>query len=405
VKAGHLLCEQGVSGDMWLGALVDAGARIETMQAAVDGLGLGDIELVATPVTEHGLAGTRVEVRVPDSVRRLRTMREVEAVFSAASTPSPVLTVAMEVFRALAHAEAAAHGSELDAVHFHELGHPDTVADIVGACAGVQDLGLQRLTAGRVAVGSGSVNTDHGRLAVPPPAVRHLLTGFTVVQGDQPRELATPTGAALLAALTTPAPLGPMQLTGTGTGAAAPRASGTSTLTLLVGEADDAAATAAVVVEATVDDLSPELVPYVLDTLREYGAHDAWAVPALMKKGRQGWTLTALADPGALAELREILSRESGTFGVRWHHVTKHPLERRWTQTVVDGFTVRVKIAEADGAVVRLAPEYDDVSAAARALGRPAREVYDDAAAQARAQTRHDGGPSDENRSTASGNE
>lgn len=111
MKAGHLLCEQGVSGDMWLGALVDAGARIETMQAAVDGLGLGDIELVATPVTEHGLAGTRVEVRVPDSVRRLRTMREVEAVFSAASTPSPVLTVAMEVFRALAHAEAAAHGS------------------------------------------------------------------------------------------------------------------------------------------------------------------------------------------------------------------------------------------------------------------------------------------------------
>lgn len=374
---------------MWLGALVDAGARPDVLQAAVDGLGLGAIELRVTRVAEHGLAATRVEVHVPDGTRRLKRMTDVEAAFESATTDDAVLRQAWEVYQTLAHAEAAAHGSDLDAVHFHELGHPDTAADIVAACAGVLDLGLERLTTGRVAVGSGSVDTDHGRVAVPPPAVRQLLTGFTVVEGSAGRELATPTGAALLARLTTPASLGPLRLTGVGTGAAKHRERGTSTLTLLVGDADDAEGTAteaAVVVEATVDDLSPELVPYVLDRLREHRAHDAWAVPALMKKGRQGWTLTALAAPADLPALREVLHRESGTLGVRWHTVTKHPLRRRWVDTLVDGVTVRVKIAEDGGGIVTVAPEFDDVAAAARRLGRPARDVYDAAAAHARAQ-------------------
>ncbi|PSK96066.1 hypothetical protein CLV30_1277 [Haloactinopolyspora alba] len=385
MRAGHLLCEQGIAGDMWLGALVDAGARPEALQEAVDGLGLGGIELVTLPIREHGLAATRVEVRVPDDTRRLRRLTDVESAFSAASTPEPVLRLALDVYRTLASAEAAAHGSDLADVHFHELGHPDTAADIVAACAGVLDLGLDRLTTGRVAVGSGSIDTDHGRVAVPPPAVRHLLTGFTVVEGGSTRELTTPTGAALLARLSTPAPLGPLQLTGVGTGAATPRTHGTSTLTLLVGEVDQPGqAESALLIEATVDDLSPELVPYVLDRLRENGAHDAWAVPALMKKGRQGWTLTALAPPSALARLRDELYREGGTLGVRWHPVARQPLQRRWVDVLVGDVTVRVKLAEADGTVVTVAPEFDDVSAAARRLGRPAREVHDDAVAQAR---------------------
>ncbi len=384
MKIGHLLCEQGVSGDMWLGALIDAGARLESLQAAVDGLGLGGIELSATPVAEHGLAGTRVEVRVPTGTQRLRTMTAVEAVFDAATTSEPVLRRALEVYRTLARAEAAAHGTDLDSVHFHELGHPDTATDIVAACAGVLDLGIERLTVDRVAVGSGSVHTDHGRVAVPPPAVRHLLGGFTVVGGGAARELSTPTGAALLASLATPAPLGPLQLVESGTGAAAARQEGASTMTLLVGVSGTVPGEPAIVVEATVDDLNPELVPYVLDQLREHGAHDAWAVPAAMKKGRQGWTLTALADPSALLRLRDILHREGGTLGVRWHHVTKHPLGRRTLEADIGGIAVRVKVAEADGSVVTVAPEFDDVSNAARRLDRPARDVYDEAASQVR---------------------
>lgn len=389
MRVGHLLCEQGVSGDMWLGALADAGASVEAMQAAVDSLGLDGVRLVASRATEHGLAGTRVEVVVPEGTRRLRTPAQAQEVLDGADLAPAVRQRSLDVYHALARAEAAAHGRDPSAVHFHELGHPDTAADIVAACAGVHDLGLSRLTTGRVAVGSGTVDTDHGRVAVPPPAVRHLLAGFTVVDGGATRELATPTGAALLATLTEPAPLGPFRLTGTGTGLAAPRPQGTSTLTLLIGEVEADAAPAAepaVVVEATVDDLSPELVPYVLDRLRELGAHDAWAVPALMKKGRQGWTLTALADAASVPALRDTLYAEGGTLGVRWHPVTKHPLARRWVEADVDGVTVRVKVASAgDGAVVTVAPEFDDVSAAARRLGRPARDVYAAATAAARA--------------------
>jgi hypothetical protein len=387
MKVGHLLCEQGVSGDMWIGALVAAGAKVEVLQSAVDGLGLGQIKLVAHEVRSHGLMGTRVEVHVPEDTRRLRRLSEVEAVFESATTPEPVLRKALAVYHALGQAEATAHGSDLADVHFHELGHADTAADIVASCAGVLDLGLERITTGRVAVGAGSINTDHGRVAVPPPAVRHLLTGFTIVDGEVTRELTTPTGAALLAQLTAPAPLGPFRMTGAGTGLARPRKHDTSTLTLLVGDAREQAPTeTAVLIEATIDDLNPELVPYVLDQLREQGAHDSWATPALMKKGRQGWTLTALASAASLGRLREVLYREGGTLGVRWHDVVKHPLDRRWIDVDVDGVTVKVKIAESDGEVVTVAPEFDDVSAAARLLGSPARDIYNAAISQARIQ-------------------
>lgn len=383
MKVAHLLCDHGVAGDMWLGALVDAGAPLSTLQAAVDALDAG-ARLDAATVRVRGVAAVKVHVRLPAGAPTVRTWAEGRSLLDGADLPAAVRDPALSVFRRLAEAEAAAHGTDLDRVHLHELGSLDTVVDIVGACTGVHALGLQRLTSGPVAVGSGTVATDHGDLPVPAPAVIELLRGFTVFGGGS-RELATPTGAALLATLTIGAPLPAVRLTGRGRGASDPDRADAGVLTVLVGDAEaGAAADPAVLIEATVDDLSPELVPVVLDGLRHAGAHDAWATPVLMKKGRPGYTLTALVDAADIPATQAVLFRESTTIGVRWFQINRRPLPRRWVTVQVEGHDVRVKVAEFDGQIVTTAAEFDDVRAVAEALDRPAREVQAHAAELAR---------------------
>lgn len=386
MTAAHLIADEGLAGDMLLGALVDAGAPLEELARPVAALGVG-LTLSARTVHVRGVAATKVEVEVPDGAARIPTLADAEAVLGRAELPERVGDPARRAFRILAEAEAQAHGTSVDRVVFHELGHADTAADIVGVCAGLAALGINRLTCGPVAVGAGTVATDHGVLTVPPPAVASLLRGFVIHggSGTPRRELVTPTGAALVAALAEPVEGPPLlRLTGTGHGSGDPEREQPSLVTVLVGEAVGGAGEPAVIIEATVDDLPGEHVPVVLDRLRERGAHDAWAVPAAMKKGRPGQTLTALADEGDVAALAETLVREAGTLGVRWHRVAKHPLARRWLDVDVEGWPVRVKIGEIAREAVVVAAEHDDVAAVAERLGRPLREIDADAVAAAR---------------------
>jgi uncharacterized protein (TIGR00299 family) protein len=395
MTAAHIVAEEGVAGDMLLGALVDAGAPLAELAAPVAALGAG-CELGARTVSVRGVAATKVDVLVPEGAPRTPTLADARSLLASAGLAEAVAGPAERVLAALAGAEAQAHGITPEQVVFHELGDADTVADVVGVCAGLAALGVERLTCGPVAVGAGAAGTDHGPLPVPPPAVTALLRGFVIGGGlgEGPRrELTTPTGAALLAALAEPVDGVPLlRLGSSGRGGGDLRRASPSLVTLLVGraagEADGAAPAAegwpAVVLEATVDDLSGEHVPVVLDRLREGGAHDAWAVPATMKKGRPGHTLTALANEVDLPALAATLLREAGTLGVRWHRVTKHPLARRWVEVDVAGQPVRVKVGELNGQAVAVAPEHDDVAAAAAALGRPVREVAADAAVQGR---------------------
>lgn len=395
MTAVHLVADEGLAGDMLLGALVDAGAPPAALAEPVAALGLG-VELSARPVSVRGAVATKVDVAVPADAPRLPTLGDAEAALAGAALPQRIAAPAGRVLRMLAEAEAAAHGTAPERVVFHELGHADTIADVVGACAALAALDVTRLTCGPVALGSGTVRTDHGDLAVPTPAVAALLRGFVVHTGAaggagggeparQGRELTTPTGAALVAALAEPADGVPwLRLAASGRGSGDPGKAQPSLLTALVGEPAGAPTEPAVLVEATVDDLPGEHVPAVLDRLRELGAHDAWAVPAVMKKGRPGQTLTALADEPAVPALAEALAREAGTLGVRWHRVAKHPLPRRWIEVDVGGQAVRVKVGELAGEAVVVSPEHDDVAAAAAASARPVREVAAEAAAAGR---------------------
>lgn len=393
---GWLDCAAGASGDMLLGALVDAGVPVGTLQAAVDAIGVEPVELAVFAVERHGIGATAVEVRAPDTAAT-RTWAQVRGLLESADVPEPVRTTALEAFARLARAEAAVHRTTPDEVHFHEVGALDAVADVVGVAAGLHALALDRLVAGPVTVGSGGqARSAHGVVPVPAPAVLGLLAeaGAPVRGGPAPYEMCTPTGAALLAATVTEwGPLPPMVPVRTGTGAGGRDPTELpNVLRLVLGEPATAAGTA-VVLETNVDDLDPRLWPDVLERLLVAGASDAWLSPILMKKGRPAHTLHVLCEPAAVEAVRAEVFVRTSTLGVRELTVGKSALDRAAGEVDVQGQRVRTKLARLRGELVNVSVEYEDVRAAADALGLPLKEVLRAATAAAHAGTGHDPDP------------
>jgi uncharacterized protein (TIGR00299 family) protein len=386
-RVGWFHCLAGASGDMVLGAIVDAGVPLATLQDAVDGLPVERIALTAQEVTRHGLGATKVDVAVPNS-SVVRTWGNVRELLEKADLIDPVRDTALAVFERLAHAEARVHRTTPDLVHFHEIGALDALADVVGAAAGIHALGLDMICASSVATGMGMTRGEHGLVPVPGPAVLELLKGAPVHTGGVPYELCTPTGAAILAATVSRwGDLPPVVVQSVGAGAGGRELDEIpNLLRLVVGAAVEAATVGepALVLEANVDDLDPRLWPGVIAALMAAGASDAWLTPIQMKKGRPAVTVSALCDPVHAELLRSVLFRETSTIGVREHPVTKRALDREVVVVSLgDGVQVAVKVARLAGEVVNAAPEFEDVAAAAAALGRPVKAVLAEAAAAA----------------------
>ena len=283
----------------------------------------------------------------------------------------------MRTFARLAQAEARVHGVEPDAVHFHEVGALDSIADIVGVAAGLHDLGIDSLSCSRIAVGSGQVRTAHGTMPVPVPAVVELAAGWRVYAGGS-GELTTPTGMALIAALAeTSEELPTLDLRRAGCGAGSRDTPDRPNVTrVLVGGRPAPAANtanaleAAVLIETNIDDLDPRLWPGVLTSLLEAGAADAWLAPILMKKGRPAHTLSVLAHPARVATLRDLVLSRTPTFGVRETPVARTVLGRGWVDVSVAGIDLPVKIAHRAGVVWQATPEFEELDRAAAELGR-----------------------------------
>ena len=377
---GWLDCSAGISGDMLLGALVDADVPVEVLQAAVDAVGVEPIRLRVSEVVRGGIGAVKVDVDVADTAPS-RSWADVRGLLQAAPLDEPVRALALTVFARLAVAEASVHRVALDDVHFHEVGALDSIADVVGCAAGLVHLGLEQLTASAVTVGSGTTRGAHGPLPVPPPAVLALLAGAPVQAGPVAKEMTTPTGAALLAAtVSSYGPLPPMSLLRTGTGAGGRDPDEVANvLRLVLGEPAGQPAAAAVLLETNVDDLDPRVWPGVLQALLDAGAHDAWLTPILMKKGRPAHTLSVLCPPGEADALRELVFRQTSTLGIRSVPVDRTVLEREERVVEVAGQRIRVKVARLRGEVVNAMPEWEDVAAAAAALGRPAKDVLREA--------------------------
>jgi len=387
---GWLDCAAGASGDMLLGAVVDAGAPLAALQTALDSLHLGEVSYAERSVTRAGLSARKVDVVLPDSSPVPRTWRDLRALLEGAELADPIRATALATFARLARAEGAVHGLAADDVHFHEVGALDAVADVVGVAAGWHELGVEHLTIGPVTLGGGTVRAEHGVLPVPGPAVLALLTeaGAPVQGGPVAVEMCTPTGAALLATLASAwGPLPAMIPLTTGHGAGGrnlPELPNVLRLVLGTAAPHPAAvprAEAAVLLEANVDDLDPRLWPGVLASLLAAGAGDAWLTPILMKKSRPAHTLHVLADPAAAPSLARVVFAETSTIGLRTVPVDKVALPREIAAVDVDGQRVRVKLARLDGRVINASVEYDDVAAAAAALARPAAAVLEQALA------------------------
>ena len=383
---GWLDLAAGASGDMLLGALVDAGVPLDVPAAAVAALPVEQIRLVTESVTRHGLGATRVHVHAPDSATH-RTWTDVRSLVGAAALSPAVRDTALAVFERLAVAEGRVHRVPPEEVHFHEVGALDALADVVGVAAGFAHLRLSRLAASPVALGSGSARGAHGVVPVPGPAVLELLAGVPVVAGPVPAEMCTPTGAALVAELVsewTTLPAIRVERVGTGAGVRDPQEL-PNVVRLVLGEPVEGPGSGPVVLAANVDDLDPRLWPGVLDTLLAAGASDAWLTPILMKKGRPAHTLSVLCRAECVRDVQAAIFATTSTIGLRVVPVGKVALDRASASVEVFGGRVGVKVATSSGRVVNVSVEYEDVAALARTLDLPVKEVLRAATAAAEA--------------------
>jgi pyridinium-3,5-bisthiocarboxylic acid mononucleotide nickel chelatase len=379
----------GASGDMVLGALVGAGVPVGVLQDAVDAVAPQPVELRLEQVSRQGFAATRCHVEAADSTSH-RTWADIRALLEESGLDDPVRSLAVRVFGRLAEAEATVHGSDPRDVTFHEVGALDSIADVVGACAGFVALGSADVVVSPVAVGSGTVESAHGSMPVPPPAVAELLRGapsYAGPPGAPAAELCTPTGAAILTSVATrwgPQPAMTTDRVGIGAGSRDPEGHA-NVLRLFIGApVDSTEPDTAVLLETNVDDLDPRVWPSVIEALLDAGASDAWLTPILMKKGRPAHALSVLVPPDRAEAVRATVFRETSAIGLREQRLAKHALEREMSSVDVGGHTIAVKVARHGGAVVNAMPEYDDAARAAADLGRPVADVLADAVAASR---------------------
>lgn len=386
----------GIAGDMLLGALLDAGARLGDVQDAIDAVIPGAVVVSASPTRRAGLRATKADVDLLADDLPERRWRDIRGLLGRADLPETVRARSVRVFELLADAEARVHGVERDEVHFHEVGAWDSIADVVGTCAALDTLGVGRVTAGPVALGSGSITTAHGELPVPVPAVLELARGWQVRAGGD-GELTTPTGMALDRGLAQSCQeLPSLTMTSHGVGAGTRDPHGRANVVRVVlgtpglgapgerGRPEGAAGPgghpgAAILIEANVDDLDPRVWPSVLEDLLAAGASDAWLTPIVMKKGRPAHTLAVLADPGRAAGLRSRIFALVPTLGLRERTVAKWALDRLWRPVEVGGGTVRIKVGHESGHIVSATPEYRDVAELARRSGVPVRQALAEA--------------------------
>jgi uncharacterized protein (TIGR00299 family) protein len=389
VTIGWLDLAAGASGDMLLGALVDAGVPLEVPARAVAALPVEPVRLRTEQVSRHGLGATRVHVDAPPS-STTRTWADVRGILAEADLAPAVRDGALAVFERLAVAEAAVHRVPADDVHFHEVGALDALADVVGVVAGFAHLGLERLTASAVTLGSGATRGAHGVVPIPAPAVLELLRGVPVTGGPVAAEMCTPTGAALVATLVRDwEPLPPLRPARVGVGAGGrDPAELPNVVRLVLGEPagqDAGSPGRAVVLETNVDDLDPRLWPGVLDRLLAAGASDAWLTPILMKKGRPAHTLSVLCTGAAGPAVEEVVFATTSTIGLRRTPVVKVEVPREQAAVDVLGGRVGVKLARWRDRVTNVSVEFEDCAALAGELGLPVKEVLRAATAAAAA--------------------
>lgn len=375
----------GIAGDMFLGALLDAGLEESFVTELPATLGLEGVTAQVTKVSRGQIACRKVDFTIPPQPHG-RHLKHIRAIVDATPAPDAVKEKAMQAFTLITECEAAIHGTTVERVHLHEVGSVDAILDIVGSIWGLQRLGVERVYCGTIPLGDGFVDTQHGRMAVPTAATLRLLEGLPVRPGPEGSgELVTPTGAALVRVLSAGPPPAEFRPQASGFGAGtkdfADRANALR-LILADAEAESAAADVGqverlVLLAADMDDATGEHLAALADALRVWGARDVTLLSTLMKKGRPGTRIEVLCDPADAARFERTLLIESTTIGVRRTEVTRRALPREQRTVEVFGQPVRLKVVTMPEGGVRAKPEFEDVRRAAEATGNSLGEVAD----------------------------
>ena len=378
----YLDCFSGISGDMLLGAMVDAGLSLDDLRGDLARLPLTGYEVRAERVTKQGLAGTKVTVEV-EHAHAHRGLADILDLLAAADLPAEVQAGATRIFTRLAEAEAKVHGTSVEQVYFHEVGAVDAIVDVVGACCGLRRLEIEEVYASALPLGGGWVDTAHGRLPVPAPATVELLKGAPTYGGPVEKELVTPTGAAILTTLCRGfGPMPPMTVKATGCGAGSLDLPHPNLLRLMIGEpVEPLREQRLTVLETNIDDMNPEFYDHLMERLFAAGALEVYLTPIVMKKSRPGTLVSVLTEPAWVEALSEILFRETSTLGLRVMEVARRCLEREWREVETEYGRVRVKLGLLRGEIVTAAPEYEDCKRLALARGAPVKAVYEAARA------------------------
>jgi uncharacterized protein (TIGR00299 family) protein len=381
IRSAYFDCFSGISGDMVMGALVDAGADLRAIEQELRRLGLEGWKISASNVRRRAIFATQVKVEAEEQHHHRGLPIILKRIDDAKLAPRAAER-ARQIFTRLAEAEAQVHRMPIEQVHFHEVGAVDSIIDIVGAAIGFELLGIDEFACSAMDVGGGQVQTAHGLLPVPAPATAELLRGAPTYSSGLQRELVTPTGAAIATTLATRyAEMPPMTLRAIGYGAgSADNAEKPNVLRLLIGERAasepgeywDAPITA---IETNLDDMSPQVYGYFAEQALEAGALDVFSTPAQMKKNRPGLLVTLLAEPQDVSSLIDLIFRETTTIGVRTYEVRRKTLARELVCVATPFGEVRMKISRLNGVVLNATPEYDDCQKIAVERGVPLRQV------------------------------
>jgi hypothetical protein len=383
-RIAYFDCFSGISGDMVLGALVDAGAELRQIESELRKLGLENWSISAEKVQRGAISATHVKVASQEEHHHRGLSIILKRIEDAGLAPRAAAR-AKKIFERLAEAEAKVHNIEVEKAHFHEVGAVDSIIDIVGAAIGFELLGIDEFACSRFDVGGGQVKTAHGVLPVPAPATAELLRGAPTYSSGIERELVTPTGAAIATTLATRyAEIPPMTLRTIGYGAgSADLREKANVLRLLIGDSTDARESEVgerwdspvTVIETNLDDMSPQIYGYFAERALAAGALDVFSTPVQMKKNRPGQLVTLLSEPENVARLTDLIFSETTTIGVRTYDVRRKTLNREFVPVETPLGSVRMKVSRMNGTILNATPEYEDCQRIAAERGVPLKQV------------------------------
>ncbi len=383
MKTAYFDCFAGISGDMTLGALLDAGVDAGAFRAELAKLPDIEYELQISTVVKQGMQATDVNVIISEDHHH-RRLKDITAIIETSTLSDGVKSRAISIFRRLAQAEGKVHGTSPDEVHFHEVGAVDAIVDIVGACIGLELLGIEKIVASPLPMGHGFVHAAHGRIPLPAPATVELLTGVPVYSAGIEGELVTPTGAAIIRTLASEfGDMPRMTIQSTGYGAGKSDFGIPNLLRVIVGETADSTADIpshrVAILETNIDDMNPEFYDAAFESLFTAGALDVYMTPIYMKKNRPATLLSVICSPDKVDSLSRTALAETSSFGVRVTYAERRCLDRQWETVSTKYGEIRIKIGLMQGERITASPEYADCKSAAQAHGIPVRKVYEDA--------------------------